>query len=658
MKIIRLVSSIVLLTISFSLFASLSFATTYKYDELNRLIEVSYDSGKIIRYSYDAAGNMIEFAVSKPFNLNSIGNKTINVGQLLTFRVSVSGSEDDILLFAAYNLPDGAKFDADTGVFTWTPDYAQIGVYENIRFEAIVGDVVLSEEISITVNGANTTVGANIEVMDGGSGITVLFDNVETLGNTTVTVHNDLPEEIVSKVNMLPVYYDIETDAEFTDKVKIKVNYDTVSYEGNENDLRLYQLKDGKTIDITEPVNPGPGGNPDTEANTIEGVVEHFCFFGIGIPNRAPIANAGLDQIIEVKFDAGVEITMDGSLSYDPDASLKGMKEPDITPDGRDIVSYKWTGPFGEAEGVNPTVVLPVGEWECTLTVNDGWLESQDTFIISVKLDKDGSDENDDDDYGDQDPNENDDDENARKDDNVNGNDKNGEENKEDTDGNNNGDHSDYEYDNFPYVLFSGSKENSISIYGANIGIKGHVHTNNNFLFHGFNLDLDGICKASGGIVPIGNNIDFEGRIVGAQEIEMPDWIPEIKAKSLSGGKHIKKNQVYNGDTINLPISVVVDGDLSFNCSSVKATNNIFTSGNISINSELFSSTEEKEVVICSENGNIIINGSTFTLNGLIYAPNGTVVVNVEDFNFNGMLVANSVLIRGKNINIVDRANK
>lgn len=36
-----------------------SSADTYEYDNLNRLIRIVYDDGKVVTYSYDAAGNVI-----------------------------------------------------------------------------------------------------------------------------------------------------------------------------------------------------------------------------------------------------------------------------------------------------------------------------------------------------------------------------------------------------------------------------------------------------------------------------------------------------------------------------------------------------------------------------------------------------------------------
>lgn len=637
----RIVSLSVFVFIIIIFFTLNSFSVTYKYDELNRLVEVIYDSGTTVRYTYDAAGNILKTEVIKTYRLNPIGNKMISPGKLLTFTVSVSGAGDAVTVFAAYNLPEGAQFDTDTGIFSWTPGSNQTGVYKGIRFEASVGETVLSEEITITVMDENTSAGRNIQVVDENSGASITFENVKTPGITTVSVHNELPEGIALAVNMIPIYYNIETNAEFSGSVRIKLNYDTSLDKENENDLRLYQVKDEKTTDITEPVKPGPGGNPDTKEKTIEGVVDHFCYFGIGIPNRAPVAHAGLNQTDKANSDKCAEITLDGSLSYDPDASLTALSRPGMTPDGRSIVSYKWTGPFGEAEGISPKVIIPAGVWECTLTVSDGWLDSKDKVIIRVnELVTDESDEQDNDEIYEKD--------NAKDDTKYDSGKKEKEENKGVDDSGVN------EYDNFEYVLFSGSSDTPISIYGANIVVEGDMHTNDNFLFHGFNFYLDGACKVVGEAVAIGNNVRIKNKELNAQTIKMPDWIPVIKEKAFENGKYLYTGKNYSADTFVLQTPVSVNGNLSFSCASLATSGHIFASGNISINAAAFKNTGEKRTVICSENGNVIIKGSEVTLNGLIYAPKGTVVIDASNFTMTGNIVANNILIRGNCVNIVN----
>jgi uncharacterized repeat protein (TIGR01451 family) len=89
--------------------------------------------------------------------------------------------------------------------------------------------------------------------------------------------------------------------------------------------------------------------------------------------NRAPVANAGLDQTV----DASSTATLDGSQSSDPD---------------HDALSYKWVQTAGatvtlsSVTAAKPTFTAPAGNASLTfkLTVNDGRLTSSDTVMITV----------------------------------------------------------------------------------------------------------------------------------------------------------------------------------------------------------------------------------------------------------------------------------
>lgn len=86
--------------------------------------------------------------------------------------------------------------------------------------------------------------------------------------------------------------------------------------------------------------------------------------------NQPPVANAGPDQTVEQDSPAGASVTLDGSGSSDPDG---------------DTLTYLWTWAGGSASGVNPTVLLPWGVTEITLTVSDGELSDTDTVYVTVQ---------------------------------------------------------------------------------------------------------------------------------------------------------------------------------------------------------------------------------------------------------------------------------
>jgi hypothetical protein len=87
--------------------------------------------------------------------------------------------------------------------------------------------------------------------------------------------------------------------------------------------------------------------------------------------NQPPVADAGPDQTVELETSEGTEVTLDGSGSFDPD---------------EDPLTYEWTWNGESTDGVNPTVVLPLGTKTITLVVNDGKVDSEpDTVNITVE---------------------------------------------------------------------------------------------------------------------------------------------------------------------------------------------------------------------------------------------------------------------------------
>ena len=62
---------------------------------------------------------------------------------------------NDAVTYSASNLPSGASFDPPTHTFSWTPTYAQAGVYPNVHFEVYDGSSSDTEDITITVTNEN-----------------------------------------------------------------------------------------------------------------------------------------------------------------------------------------------------------------------------------------------------------------------------------------------------------------------------------------------------------------------------------------------------------------------------------------------------------------------------------------------------------------------
>jgi hypothetical protein len=86
--------------------------------------------------------------------LASIGNKTVNEGQLLTLNISASDADVDSLTYSATGLPTGATFTPSNRTFQWTPNYTQSGNYST-HFFVTDGNYTIQENIFITVYNVN-----------------------------------------------------------------------------------------------------------------------------------------------------------------------------------------------------------------------------------------------------------------------------------------------------------------------------------------------------------------------------------------------------------------------------------------------------------------------------------------------------------------------
>ena len=89
--------------------------------------------------------------VKDPPVLDTIGDKSINEGELLQFTISATDSDGDPLTYSASNLPSGASFDTGNSTFSWTPSFIQVGSYPGVHFEVTDGELTDTENITITV---------------------------------------------------------------------------------------------------------------------------------------------------------------------------------------------------------------------------------------------------------------------------------------------------------------------------------------------------------------------------------------------------------------------------------------------------------------------------------------------------------------------------
>lgn len=123
------------------------------------LAEATVDAGNAVLEKNENNNKLqieIEFAVLPPSPSNTvpvlapIGNKEVVQGSTLSFKISATDADGDVLTYSAQNLPQGATFDSATQTFAWTPAETVQGTF-SVTFLAADDTAAATETIQITV---------------------------------------------------------------------------------------------------------------------------------------------------------------------------------------------------------------------------------------------------------------------------------------------------------------------------------------------------------------------------------------------------------------------------------------------------------------------------------------------------------------------------
>jgi hypothetical protein len=200
----------------------------------------------------------------------------------------------------------------------------------------------------------------------------------------------------------------------------------------------------------------------------------------------------------------------------------------------------------------------------------------------------------------------------------------------------------------FKYTLFSGSTYDPLCMYVNQSVVNGQVRTNKSFEFSGTSLVINGLCSSFGSINAWGSTIKINEKQEDPTVIEMPDAINDIKEIASVNANVTSGNFMVTdyGKGIEFSTSQISSGSLQVNGTSLTSKGYMVADGNISFNlSSLMASNNEQGIVICSGGGDISFNASNVDLKGVIYAPNGTVYINVNTFKLTGRIIAKRIVI-------------
>ncbi|MFC1727572.1 tandem-95 repeat protein [Patescibacteria group bacterium] len=249
----------------------------------------------------DSIPSLVDITVT-PFNdppvLDSIGNKSVNELEQLTFTAVANDPEGTAITYSLDNNPIGSKIDSSSGLFEWIPTEAQgPGSY---TFSVIASDGAKSdsEEITVTINEVNAT-----PVADNDSVTTP--EDTEKIINLSAN-DSDLPAQTLT-------YFIVSTPT----NGDVTLSGDNVTYTPNANyngdDSFTYKANDGEsdsniaTITITvSPVNDVPEANDgststdedaekviDLSASDVETASNNLVYSIVSDPTHGSVSISG-----------------------------------------------------------------------------------------------------------------------------------------------------------------------------------------------------------------------------------------------------------------------------------------------------------------------------------------------------------------------------
>jgi len=258
---------------------------------------------------------------NRPPALDSIGAKTVNENQSLTFTINASDPDGNALAYTAGNLPTGASFNANQHSFTWTPGYGASGNY-NVTFTVTDNGSPAqsdSEQVTITVGDVNRPPVLN------SIGAKTVNEN-ESL-TFTITASNPDGDTLTYSAGNLPIGAGFDTNQQ-------KFSW-TPGYGASGNYTVTFTVTDN-----------GSPAQSDSEQVTIT----------VGDVNRPPVLNTiGAKTVNE---NASLAFTINAS---DPDGDALTYTASNL-PAGASFNanqhSFTWTPGYGASGNYNVTFIV------------------------------------------------------------------------------------------------------------------------------------------------------------------------------------------------------------------------------------------------------------------------------------------------------------
>jgi hypothetical protein len=223
-----------------------------------------------------------------------------------------------------------------------------------------------SAQISPPADSFNTSNGNNVAVqladVPSGTLARVTFSKVTQPGTTSLTRTAGATAPASFRSGAQPATFDLSTSALYNPPLTVSLGFSPAQFH-KPAQVHLFHMEGGAWVDRTVAMDPS--------TYTVSALTSSLSPFALFEPvNHPPTANAGADRTVSGTSVVGAPVVLDGSSSADPDS---------------DSLTYRWTGPFPEGNGVatgaKPSVTLPLGASKVMLVVNDGEADSAPAAI-------------------------------------------------------------------------------------------------------------------------------------------------------------------------------------------------------------------------------------------------------------------------------------
>jgi uncharacterized repeat protein (TIGR01451 family) len=286
--------------------------------------------------------------------LENIGDQLIALGSPFSFTVSATDPDGNSLTFSLENAPAGATMDANSGLFSWTPN--TVGTFNVTIKVTDDGIPLLTNEKTFSITVVPAT---NLSITQTASSETITAGGQMTY---TLTVHNAGPEEA--------------TNVKVEDTLPTEVTYNSAT--GTED---WTCAEDGGTVTCELPsLAAGTTANPITVNVTVSDTVSGT------LSNRVSVSAANAGDTDKTNATEDTIVVTENNQS----PTVNSLVEQSVV--WGETVSF--TVSATDPEGDNLTFSLEKAPFGATLNRTTGeftWIpDSYGTFEITVKVTDDG----------------------------------------------------------------------------------------------------------------------------------------------------------------------------------------------------------------------------------------------------------------------------